>query len=194
MNFITLYNETKRQKDNFRNNIQKNLGMEWNVCVHTHYKKPTFSIWCDDIDLLLSIDNNDIFVKENVGVDTFTEMKIIKTIRECLDEVGTKLALNEHQHQALINLIEAKKIDILESLGHDAISGVGLIYEMNLEELERKISEAIIENDALALGEIIMKLFMDYNIANIDERAQELKDEAKQEQDDNHGIYARDFY
>lgn len=95
---------------------------------------------------------------------------------------------NEHQHQALTDLIESKKIDILESIGHDAIQGVGVVYEMNLEELESKISQAIIDCDKMALGEIMMKLFMDYNICTINEKAQELQDEAMQEQDDLHGV------
>jgi len=99
------------------------------------------------------------------------------------------MTLNEHQHQhqALIDLIALKKIDILESLGHDAISGKSLIYEMNLEKIERQISKAIIDDDERALGAIFMKLFMDKNICCINEKAQELKDVAKQEQDDLHG-------
>ncbi len=97
------------------------------------------------------------------------------------------MTLNEHQKQALANLIESKKIDILESLGHDAIQGIGMIYEMNLEELEAKISTAILNNDEKNLGAIFMKLFMNYNICTINEKAQELQDEAMQEQDDLHG-------
>ena len=98
------------------------------------------------------------------------------------------MTLNEHQHQALTDLISLKKIDILESLGHDAIQGVGVIYEMNLEKIENQISTAIIDNDECILGEIIMKLFMDYNADIIAKKAQELQDEAMQEQDDNHGV------
>ena len=93
-----------------------------------------------------------------------------------------------NEHQALSDLIALKKIDILESLGHDAIQGVGVIYEMNLEKLETQISNAIINQDECILGEIIMKLFMDYNADIIAKKAQELKDEAMQEQDDNHGV------
>lgn len=96
------------------------------------------------------------------------------------------MTLNENQKQALADLLESKKIDILESLGHDAIQGIGMIYEMNLEELEAKISEAIINDNEGALGAIFMKLFMNYNICTINEKAQELKDEAEQEQDDLH--------
>ena len=92
------------------------------------------------------------------------------------------MKLNEYQHQALTDLIALKKIDILESLGHDAISGIGIIYEMNLKKLEAKISQAIIDCDEQALGVIFMKLFMDYNICTINEKALELKDEAEQEQ------------
>ena len=86
------------------------------------------------------------------------------------------MTLNEHQHQALTDLIEAKKIGILESLGHDAISGVGVVYEMNLKDLENEISQAIINQDECILGEIMMKLFMDYNEDIINKKAQELKD------------------
>lgn len=97
------------------------------------------------------------------------------------------MILNEYQHQALTNLIALKKIDILESLGHDAISGKSIIYEMNLKEIEKKISKSIINDDEKELGRIFMKLFMDYNICTINEKAQELKDEAKQEQADLNG-------
>lgn len=103
------------------------------------------------------------------------------------------MILNEYQHQALINLILLKEIDILESLGHDAIPAgssakSNVIYAVNLEILEKKISQAIIDCDEMALGKIMMKLFMNYNICTINEKAQELKDEAKQEQDDLHGV------
>jgi hypothetical protein len=103
------------------------------------------------------------------------------------------MTLNEHQHQALIDLIALKKIDILESLGHDAIPDADnlylrVFYAMNLEKIERKISEAIIINSPCILGEIMMKLFMDHNEDIINEKAQELQDEAKQEQDDLHGV------
>lgn len=100
------------------------------------------------------------------------------------------MTLNEHQHQALADLMESKKIDILESLGHDAIQGSSIIYEMNLEKLEAKISVAILKGDEEALGSIMMQLFMNYNLCTINEKAQELKDEAKQQQDDLHGIKA----
>jgi len=96
------------------------------------------------------------------------------------------MTLNEHQ--ALTDLIELKKIDILESLGHDAISGVGVVYEMNLEKIENQISKAIINQDEQALGQVMMKLFMDYNADIIAKKAQELQDEAMQEQDDKHGV------
>lgn len=98
------------------------------------------------------------------------------------------MTLNEHQHQALTDLTALKKIDILESLGHDAIQGTSIIYEMNLEKLETKISQAIIDCDEQALGVIFMKLFMDHNICTINEKAQELQDKAMQEQDDLHGV------
>lgn len=106
--------------------------------------------------------------------------------------------MNEYQYQALTDLIALKKIDILESLGHDAIPDADnadskVFYAMNLEKLENQISQAIINDDEKALGAIFMKLFMDYNICTINEKAQELKDEAKQEQDDLHGNH-RDFY
>lgn len=103
------------------------------------------------------------------------------------------MTLNEHQQQALSDLIEAKKIDILESLGHDAIKGSGIIYEMNLKELEDKISQAIFNCDELILGEIMMNLFMNYNICTINEKAQELKDEAMQQQDDEHSVCASEL-
>lgn len=92
------------------------------------------------------------------------------------------MTLNENQKQALADLIDNKKIDILESLGHDAIQGESIVYEINLEKLEAKISEAIINDNEGALGAIFMKLFMDYNICTINEKALELKDEAEQEQ------------
>jgi hypothetical protein len=102
------------------------------------------------------------------------------------------MTLNEYQHQALTYLIASKKIDILESLGHDAILGADskskVFYAVNLEIIEKQISQAIIDNDALMLGVIMMKLFMDYNEDIINEKAQELQDEAKQEQDDLHGV------
>lgn len=98
------------------------------------------------------------------------------------------MKLNEYQHQALTDLIALKKIDILESLGHDAIQDTGIIYEMNLKKLESKISTAILEGNEMALGSIMMQLFMDYNADIIAKKAQELKDEAKQEQDDLHGV------
>lgn len=93
-----------------------------------------------------------------------------------------------YQHQALADLIALKKIDILESLGHDAIQGESTIYEMNLEKIEGQISQAIINQDDCILGEIMMKLFMKHNEDIINEKAQELQDEAKQEQDDLHGV------
>lgn len=100
------------------------------------------------------------------------------------------MTLNEYQHQALSDLIELKKIDILESLGHDAIPDAdsNVFYAMNLERIEKQISSAIINQDDRILGEIMMKLFMDYNADIIDKKAQELQDEAKQEQDDLHGV------
>lgn len=99
------------------------------------------------------------------------------------------MKINEYQHQALTDLIALKKIDILESLGHDAIPDADskVFYAMNLEKIEKEISQAIIDNDERALGAIFMKLFMDHNAEIINEKAQELKDEAKQEQDDLHG-------
>jgi hypothetical protein len=98
------------------------------------------------------------------------------------------MTLNKYKHQALTDLINLKKIDILESLGHNAIQGYNIIYQMNLEKIEGKISQAIIDQDDCILGEIMMKLFMDYNADIIEQKAQELKDEAKQEQDDLHGV------
>lgn len=98
------------------------------------------------------------------------------------------MTLNKYQHQALTDLIASKKIDILESLGYDAISGEGVIYEMNLKEIEKEISEAILDEDEFILGEIMIKLFMGYNEDIINKKAQELQDEAKQEQDDLHGV------
>lgn len=95
---------------------------------------------------------------------------------------------SKYQHQALADLIALKKIDILESLGHDAIQGESTIYEMNLEKIEGQISQAIINQDDCILGEIMMKLFIEHNEDIINEKAQELKDEAKQEQDDLHGV------
>ncbi len=96
------------------------------------------------------------------------------------------MTLNEHQKQALADLIDNKKIDILESLGHDAIQGTSIIYETNLEKLETKISTTILRGDEKALGSIMMQLFMNYNLCTINEKAQELKDEAEQEQADFH--------
>jgi hypothetical protein len=105
---------------------------------------------------------------------------------------GNEMTLNKYQTSALTDLIASKKIDILESLGHDAILGADskskVFYAVNLEIIEKQISQAIIDNDALILGVIMMKLFMDYNEDIINEKAQELQDEAKQEQDDLHGV------
>jgi hypothetical protein len=106
------------------------------------------------------------------------------------------MTLNEYKHQALSDLIALKKIDILESLGHDAIPDADnadnadskVCYAMNLERIEGQISQAIIDQDEKVLGAIIMKLFMDYNADTINEKAQELQDEAKQEHDDLHGV------
>lgn len=98
------------------------------------------------------------------------------------------MTLNEHQNQALADLIDSKKIDILESLGHDAIDGIGIIYEMNLEKLESKISASILKGDERELGSIMMQLFMNYNLCHINEKAQELRDESKQDNDDLHGV------
>ncbi len=99
------------------------------------------------------------------------------------------MTLNEYQHQALTDLIALKKIDILESLGHDAIQNADskVFYAMNLEKIENKISQAIINNDECILGAIMMKLFMNYNAEIIAKKAQELKDKVKQKQDDLHG-------
>lgn len=123
------------------------------------------------------------------------------------------MTLNEYQHQALSDLIALKKIDILESLGHNAIPDADnadskVFYAMNLERIEGQISQTIIDQDDCLLGKIMMKLFMDYNADIIAKKAQELQDEAKQEQDDLHGVNeseltrkhreygvnARDFY
>lgn len=99
------------------------------------------------------------------------------------------MTLNEYQHQALIDLIKLKKIDILESLGHDAIPDEDskVFYAMNLERIEGQISNAIICENNYDLGEIMYKLFMDYNADIINKKAQELKDDAKQEHDDLNG-------
>lgn len=103
------------------------------------------------------------------------------------------MTLNEYQHQALSDLIALKKIDILESFGHDAIPRENNMdskgyYAMKLEKIENQISNAIINNDKCTLGEIMMKLIMDHNEYIINEKAQELQDEAKQEQDDLHSV------
>jgi hypothetical protein len=100
--------------------------------------------------------------------------------------------MSEHQHQALTNLIALKKINIFESFGCDAIPGAGnvnlkIYYAMSREQLESQISEAILNNDKTKLGEIMMKLFMDYNADIIAQKAQELQGEAMQEQDDLNG-------
>lgn len=100
------------------------------------------------------------------------------------------MTLNEYQHQALLDLIALRKINIFESLGYDAIPDADskVFYAMNLERIEKQISRAIIDKDDCTLGEIMMKLFMDYNKDIINEKAQELQDEAKQEKDDFHGV------
>lgn len=100
------------------------------------------------------------------------------------------MTLNEYQRQALSDLIAFKKIDLLESFGHDAIPDADskVFYAINLERIEGQISKAIIDQDDRALGKIMMKLFMVYNAEIIAKKAQELQDEAKQEQDDLHGV------
>lgn len=194
MNFLKIYEERKQQHAIFSEKINSIMGDNWSICLHTHYQYPTFSIYRDDMegDLKLSIINNKIIVKENVGVDADTELKIKKTLAKCINEVGV-FKMNEHQRQALTDLIELKKIDILESLGHDAIQGDRIIYEMNIALIEGQISKAIIDDDEGALGAIFMKLFMDHNISAINEKAQELQEEAMQEQSDLHGVCESDL-
>ena len=92
MNFLELYNETQKQKRIFKEAIYKNMGHEWNICLHDYYNVPVFSIWKDNNNMSvdLTVVNNKIFVKINVGVNKENEMKIKEILKACLDEVGVK--------------------------------------------------------------------------------------------------------
>ena len=95
--------------------------------------------------------------------------------------------IQDFKHQALIDLLANNSIDVWESLGADAVAGEGVEFRYNIQVLERQIKAAVVDEDEGELGKIMLKLFMDYQADVIEDRAQDLKAEHKQDQDELHG-------
>lgn len=98
--------------------------------------------------------------------------------------------INDFKQQALIDLLADNGIDVWESLGPDAVAGEDVEYRYNLQILEKQIKSAIVDADEGELGKIMMRLFMAYQDDVIADRAQDLKAEYQQDQDEMHKVSA----
>lgn len=94
----------------------------------------------------------------------------------------------DFRHQALIELFSDSQIDIWESLGPDAVPGdTEIEFHKNIQGIEKRLKEAIIDSDHCALGKVMMDLFTVYQSSSIEAQIQELKESHKQELDDLNG-------